>query len=73
MRDVLAHRDDLLGERVEAPLVGRAVLARALHQPLVVYHQVLDFGLEPLIGMLEGDVVLGLPRDLVVAMLHFVL
>ena len=37
MRRMLPHRDDLLGEGVEATLVRRPVFARTLHQLLVVY------------------------------------
>ncbi len=42
VRRVLPHRDDLLGERVEATLVGRSVLTRTLHQLLVVHDKILD-------------------------------
>lgn len=52
VRDVLAHRDNLLGEAVEAPLVSRPVLRLSLHQVLVVHHQVLYFRLETLVRVL---------------------
>ena len=41
--DVLPHRDDLLGETVQAPLVSRSVLRLTLHQVLVVHNEVLNF------------------------------
>ena len=40
---------------------------------LVVHYQVLYLSLEPLVAVLEGHILLGLPRDLVVTTLHFVL
>lgn len=42
VRRVLPHRDDLLGERVKATLVGRPILARTLHQLLVVNDKIFD-------------------------------
>jgi hypothetical protein len=73
VRDVLPHRDDLLGETVEPPLVRRPVLRLPLHQVLVVHYQVLYLRLQPLVRMLQLHVLLSLPSYLVVATLYFIL
>ena len=71
--DMLSELHDLLGESIEPPLIGGAFLGLSLHEPLVVDDQVLDLGLQALVRMPQGHVLLGLPRDLVVAPLHLLL
>lgn len=58
---------------LQASLIPGAILSLPLHQVLMINDQLLDLALQPLVLMLQLDILLGLSSYLLMASFHFLL
>ena len=57
----------------QASLIAGTILSLPLHQVLMINYQLLDLRLQPLVLMLQLDILLGLSSYLLMASLYFLL